>query len=178
MSLFTGAALLGAGIAAATGGIAAAKMTSGASTNAADLQAKAAQDALDFTKAQKAKQEAAWQPFANVSGQAATVLPGLVRPNPTGGPPPAYAGPPPLPYMGAPGGGQPPAAPQGAPLNAMGQPPPMAAPSAMTPPGAPNAAGGAPQGQMVMLQAPDGSTKSVPAAQAQFYIQRGAKQVG
>ncbi len=52
--------------------------------------------------------------------------------------------------------------------------PPLPAPVQTAPAGP---APGGPSEQMVMLQAPDGSTKSVPASQADFYVSRGARRV-
>lgn len=156
MSLFTGAAILGSALAAAGGSVAAAKMTSGASQNASDKSAAAAQEALDFTKGQKAKQEAAYAPFGALGQQAAGMLPGLARQAPSVGPPAAFTT---QPRATAP-------MPQGAPLSQMG------GPVGTGQQGLPQA------GPMVLLQAPDGSQKSVPAAQAQMYIARGARQVG
>ncbi len=159
MSLFTGAAALGAALAAGGAGVAAAKINSGTAQNSANIQSAAAQEALDFAKAQKAKQEAAWAPYAALSANAASQLPAYSR---------GQSGPPP-PTMG-----QPYQPPQGSTMMNMGtmQPPmPMAGGGQGMPPQTPQG------GQMVTLQAPDGTQKAVPASQAQFYIQRGAKQV-
>ncbi len=166
MSLFTGAAIIGAALAAGTATTVAAHEAASGAEGAANINASAAQQALDFTKAQKAKQEAAYAPYAAVGQQAISQLPGAVRPMPTQGPPGAYAGPPPLAYMGQ--GGRPGPAtyapPQNAPLSQIGAP----------------MAGGttAPGGTMVLLQAPDGSQRSVPQAQAQAYIAKGARVIG
>ncbi len=155
MSLFTGGialatALAGAGTAGAFG-LAGASKSAGAAEHAADLQAKATQEALDFTKAQKAKQEAAAAPYLSLGQMATQNLPGAVRPMPTQGPP--------SPYTTQPQATRP------MPMSAMGQPsaPPL---------------GGIQQQPMVMLEAPNGARKSVPANQADAYIQRGAKRVG
>lgn len=164
MSLFTGGIALAAGLAGAgagaAGSIYAANKNSGAAEHGADLQAKAAQDALDFTKAQKAKQETAYAPFGALGQQAAGMLPGLARQAPTTGPP--------APFTTQPRATAP--MPQGAPLSQMGAPqPPLSQPFG----------GGMSQtGQMVLLEAPDGSRKSVPQAQAAAYIAKGARQVG
>ncbi len=132
---------------------AAAKKQADAATHAADLQAKSAQEALDYTKGVKAAQTTAFAPYQAVGAQATAALPGAVRPMPQG---------PPAPY-----GSQPRAVmPQAQPLSQLGQPP------------APTANPSAPSGPMVLLQAPDGSQKQVPQAQAAMYIARGAKQVG
>ncbi len=165
MSLFTGAialstALAAAGTKGAFDAVGASKAAN-ASEYGAQLQAQATQNALDFTKAQKAKQEAAYAPYGAIGQQAVSALPGAIRPNPTQGPPPTYSGPPPLAYMGQ--GGQP-------------------GPATYQPPSnAPLSQIGAPQqasGPMVTLQAPDGSQKQVPQSQAQFYIAKGARQIG
>ena len=155
--------------------LAGAKDQADAAKQAAQLQATAAQNALDWTKQQKAAQLAAYAPYSAVGQQAVAQLPGAVRPMPAGGPPPAYSGPPPLAYMGQ-GGQSGPATyqpPSNAPLSQIGAPQQAIPPTAAAPvaPGTP--AGGA----MVTLQAPDGTTKQVPQSQAQFYISRGAKQV-
>lgn len=159
MSLFTGAVGLASLLGPVIGGAVGAKVTSNASEHAADTQAKAAQEALDFTKAQKAKQEAAYAPYAAVGQQAASTLSGLVRPAPMGGPPAPYAS---QPMQG------------GSPLSMMGQGM-MQGPSSPT---MQQPAGATAHGAMVMLQAPDGTQKQVPVSQASFYISRGAKQVG
>ncbi len=140
----------------------AAKASSSSAKHAADTQAAAAQDALDFTKAQKAKQEAAYAPFGALGQQAVGMLPGLARQAPVGGPPAPYTTQPrataPMPQVNA----------QGAPMSMMGGPQPM-------PQGMPAQM---PQQPMVTLAAPDGSQKQVPASQAPYFISRGAKQVG
>ncbi len=147
--------------------LAGAKDQADAAKQAAQLQATAAQNALDWTKQQKTAQIAAYAPYAAVGQQAVSQLPGTVRPMPAGGPPPAYSGPPPLAYMGQ--NGQPGPAtytpPPSAPLSQIGAPQQASQPAA------------APTGAMVTLQAPDGSTKQVAAQDAAFYISRGAKQV-
>ncbi len=155
MSLFTGAAAaaLTAGI---TGGsqVAGAALGAHGQGKAADEAAKGAQAALDFTKEQKAKQEAAYAPFASLGAQAAGQLPSIARQNPTMGPP--------APYSTQPRATMPM---QAAPLGQIGQnptmPPPMSQP-----------------GQTVLLQAPDGSRKAVPANVADQLIARGAKRIG
>ncbi len=170
MSLFTGGiaaglALAGVGAKAATD-LAGASKTAGAAEHGADLQAKAAQEALDFTKAQKAKQEAAYVPFGALGQQAALALPGLARQTPSVGAP--------APYTTQPRATMP--AQQGAPLSLMGQPqggpqmPAVQPNRSMMPQGQPS-------GQMVTLQAPDGTTQAVPVEKAQFYLQRGARRV-
>ncbi len=153
MSLFTGAALLGTALAAAGGSVAAAKLNSGAAQNAADKQAAAAQEALDFTKGQKAKQEAAYAPFQQIS-QNALANPVAARGS-IGGP------------LSAMGSQQPPSS-----MSAQSGPMMPQAPTPQMPQGQGNGAG------MVLLQAPDGSQKQVPQNQAQFFISRGAKQIG
>lgn len=173
MSLFTGGLALATAIGAGTATVVGEKLKANAAQHGSDTQAAAAQEALDFTKAQKAKQEAAYAPYAAVGQQAASTLPGLVRPAPVGGPP--------LPFASQPRPSGP--SMQGSPLSMMGQGMPnqtiggglsWAAGGTPAPSGQP-----APQGaQMVLLQAPDGTQKQVPANQAQFYISRGAKQVG
>lgn len=140
-----------------------------AAKNAANIQANSTQQALDFTKAQKAAQENAAAPYLAAGGNAVSHLTGAIRPTPTGAPP--------SPYSVAPG-----AMPQGqqtgystsslnAPASsaAYGFAPSSAAPMAAQPL-APQA------GQMVKLQSPtDGSVRSVPASIAKQYIDRGAK---
>jgi hypothetical protein len=172
MSLFTGAALIGYGLATAGGTALAAKMSSGAAKDAAKMQSDAAQEALDFTKAQKAKQEAAYAPFGALGQQAVGVLPGIARQAPTMGAP--------APYTTQPAATRPMPSgmPQGAPLSAMGSPGAMA--PQMGGVAAPGAAQGVPAqpDAMVLLQAPDGSQKRVPAAQADQFIARGAKRIG
>ncbi len=166
MSLFTGGiaaalALAGTGAAAAVQAHGA-NVAADAATHGADLQSKAAQEALDYAKGQKAKQEAAWAPYAAASQNAVGQLAGATRTNPG-----AYTGQP----FGIPQG-QPQ---QGSTLMNMGnmQPPmPMAGGGAGMPPQTPQG------GQMVTLQAPDGTSKQMPANQAQFYISRGAKAIG
>ncbi len=162
MSLFTGAALIGAALATTGGAVAAAKMGSSATKDAANLQADAAQQALDFTKQQKAAQEAHAAPYLALGGQAVANLPGAVRPTPTGGPP--------MPYGVAPG-----SMPQGqqtgysnasmmAPRPAYGN---SSGSSLANMGGPPMASAG-----VVTLQAPDGSTRQVPAAQATQLMQQ------
>ena len=129
-----------------------AKQQAAAQTHAADLQAQAAQNALDYTKSVKAAQTAAAAPYQALGTQATGMLPGAVRPTPLG------AGP--TPYSTRPNNGV--AAPQGAPLSQIGQP-------ATTPTVAPpQAAAGGP---MVTLQAPDGQTKQFSQADAQRILQ-------
>lgn len=98
-------------------------------------QAQATEDALNFVKSQKAKQEAAAQPYQNLGGMAVGQLPGIAARPPAGSAP--------APYMTQPGA-QTPRPMQAAPMNAMG---------------APAAATGAQAGPMVTLKAPDGSTR-------------------
>lgn len=176
MSLFTGAALIGAALASTAGGIAAAKMTSGASKDASKAQADAAQQALDFTKEQKAKQEAAYAPFGALGQQAATMLPGLARQAPTQGPPAPYTTQPqatrPMPPPPSIPQGMPPTASQGAPLSAVGQttmPMPTAAP--LPAQAVPAGAGQPPTGQMVTLRSPDGDVKQFPPEIANKILQ-------
>lgn len=176
MSLFTGALALAAVVGAATATTAAAKINSGASESNAATQANAAQQALDFTKAQKAKQEAAYAPFQSISQQA------------LGAPPPQRIVPnaPPAPYSSQPNATMPMGQPSGptygggggSTLMGMSQPQAAPMPTAQLPqaPGAPQAQ--AADGPLVLLQAPDGSQKRVPASMAPAYIARGAKQIG
>jgi hypothetical protein len=166
MSLFTGGIATALGLAATIGGqtIGASKQAS-AAEHGADLQAKAAAEALAFAKDQKAKQETAFAPYQSISQQALQ-NPLAARPVPGG---------PPMPFTTQPRATMP-AQPQGAPLSMMGQSGPQ-----MTPQVQPVQSLGAPAASpdaMVMLQAPDGSQKRVPAAQADAYIARGAKRVG
>ncbi len=163
MSLFTGAIATAIGLGlGATGQVIGAK----AANHAADTQAKAAQEALDFAKAQKAKQEAAYAPFGALGQQAVGMLPGLARQAPTQGPP--------APYTTQPRATAPmPQQPQGAPMSMMG------GVGAMAPAMGGQMAPGQPMQQpMVTLAAPDGSQKQVPASQAPYFISRGAEQVG
>lgn len=151
--------------------------SAGASTHAADIESAAAQQALDFTKAQKAKQEAAYAPYAAAGAQAASSLPGMVRPMPTGGPPAPYTS-----QFTATAPARPLSA-MGAAPAAVGPPPGMMPPAqGMAPAGPPQPGGVAPpavgQGQMVTMQAPDGTTRPIPKEQVQFYLQKGAKVVG
>lgn len=151
-----------------------AKKQADAAEQAAQLQATAAQNALDYTKQKQGEQLAAFAPYQAVS-QAALA----------GGPPKAGASP--TPYNVAPGT-LPSASPQptngGMPMSAMGGSPSVPQTAFTTPPAAPAGNPPAPVGPggqggaMVLLQAPDGSTKSVPAAQAQAWIAKGAKRVG
>ena len=149
MSLFTGGALIGAALAAGGASVAASKIASNASKNASNQAAAGTQAALDFTKDQKAKQEAAAAPYLSLGQMAASRLPGAVRPMPMGGPPMPYttqsaATRPSMPMssFGAPNGSQPPA-----------------------------------PGGLVTIQAPDGSTRQVPSSQVQFFVSRGGKVV-
>ncbi len=167
MSLFTGGILLASALAAAgTKGAfdaAGASKTANASKHGADLQAQGADRAETFLEGQKAKQEAAWAPYQQVSQQAVGMLPSLARQAPQMGAPAPYTTQPraTMPMQGA-----------GTPLSGMGQPmPAVAAQSGGT------VAGGQTQ-PMVLLQAPDGSKKSVPQTQAQFYVSKGAKVIG
>ncbi len=168
MSLFTGAIASGLIGAAVSGGAAlgSAALQSHAAGKAADAQTKAAQEALDFAKAQKAKQEAAYAPFGALGQQAVGMLPGLARQAPVGGPPAPYTTQPrataPMPQVNA----------QGAPMSMMG------GAGAMAPAMGGQMAPGQMQQPMVTLAAPDGSQKQVPASQAPYFISRGAKQVG
>lgn len=127
-----------------------AKKQADAAKKAAELQAAAAKEALDYTKGVHNAQVAAFQPYQNVSNQALSALPGAVRGTPLAGPPAPYTT-----QSAA-------TRPMASPLSAMGQPA-MQAPTA---------------GAMVLLQAPDGTQKSVPAEQAPMYIARGAKRLG
>ncbi len=166
MSLFSGGIAAALGLAATVGAqtIGASKQASSAE-HGADLQAKAAEEALAFTKAQKAKQEAAFAPYQNLSQMA------LQNPLPAR----AVPGGAPAPFTTQPRATMP-AQPQGMPLSQMGQ-----SPLPMAPQVQPARSLGAPASSpdaMVMLQAPDGSQKQVPAAQADAYIARGAKRVG
>lgn len=144
-----------------------------AAKTAAQLQATATQNALDYTKQKQGEQQAAFAPYQALGAQAAGTLGSIVRPNPSGGPPPAFNGAPSMGYMPGGSAGMPASpqmaqsqmAPQGVPLSAMGGQPPA---SSMP----------APQGPTVLLQGPDGSQKRVPANVAQQYIARGAKQIG
>lgn len=131
-----------------------AKKQAEAQTHAADLQAKAAQEALDYTKGQKKLQESAWAPYGAVGSQAASTLPSMIRQSPQMGAPAPYTTQPraTMPMQAA-----------SSPLGAMGQ-----APMPQVPQG----------GQMVMLQAPDGTQKSVPQDQARYYVSKGAKVIG
>ncbi len=166
MSLFTGAIATALALGASTAGqLVSAHMNSNAAENSTKAQTDAADKALAYTQGQKAKQEAAWAPYAALSANAVGQLPGATR-GPAGPPPPSFG----AAYQ--PPQGQPQ---RGSTLMNMGsmQPPmPMAGGGAGVPQPPQQGA------QMVMLQAPDGSQKSVPANQAQFYISRGAKQVG
>ena len=61
------------------------------------------------------------------------------------------------------------------------QPPSSANPYASQPSAQPSASptsSGGPGGATVMLQAPDGTQKAVPADQVAFYLSKGAKQIG
>lgn len=166
MSLFTGAAVL-AGVLAGAGAttaatVYAAKKSSDAAEHGADTQAAAAQEALDFAKGQKAKQETAYAPFGALGQQAAGMLPGLARQAPTSGPPAAYTT---QPRATAP-------MPQSAPLSQLG------GPIGTGQQGLPTMMPTSQAGPMVRLMAPDGSQRSVPQAQAQMYIAKGAKVIG
>lgn len=169
MSLFTGAAAaaLGAGIMAG-GTTAAAALQSHAAGSAADLQAKAAEDALAFTKQKQAEQQAAFTPYQNLGAQAVGNLPSMARPMPLQWPP--------APYTTQPGATRP-AMPTT--LSGMGQPLLRSGPGPMvnTQPVGQPVTNSPQQPQMVTLQAPDGTQKSVPADQAAYYIAKGAKQV-
>jgi hypothetical protein len=141
-----------------------AKEQADAQKQAAALQSQYAQEALDFTKGQKAKQEASAAPYLAVGQQAVGALPGAVRPMPTGAPP--------SPYAVAPGG------------SSMGQ---QTGYSTLSMANAPSAYGMAPSAsangvpagstavQMVRLQAPDGSVRQVPSNLVQPFIAKGAK---
>lgn len=150
MSVATSTAIA---IAAGVGGAASvtsAAMQSRAAGHAADIQGKAAEEALAFTKEQKAKQEAAAAPYLALGGMAAGRLPGVVRPMP------AYGAP--APYTTQPQATSP-VQPAGQPMAALGQP-------------------GAGMGGLVMVQAPTGETMRLPQAQAQQAVSRGARIVG
>lgn len=175
MSIATGLALA-AGVAAIGAGakLAGSAIEAHAAGSAADKQAAAAQAALDFTKGQKAKQESAAAPYLAAGGRAVSMLPGAVRP--------ATAGQPPNPYSVAPG-----TTPTGSQtgystLGAASSSPAygLASPGSIAPSvggqSAPGVSAPATSG-MVLLQAPDGSQRSVPANLAPQYIARGAKQV-
>ena len=152
----------------------AAKIQSDAINRSTDISASTAKEALDYLKAQKAKHEAAWQPFADLSAQA-LAHPPAARPD---------AGPPPAPFTGYPGPGQstlstlgtspPPGGPTGPPRMPIGgQGPSTGAP--MPGPGQPQP--GPQGGGFVTLEAPDGTRQQVPAAMVQALVARGARQV-
>lgn len=161
MSLFTGAIATALGLGANTiGQIVSAKTNAGAAETSAKAQTDAADKALAYAQGQKAKQEAAWAPYQAVSANAIGQLAGATRQSPG-----AYTG---QPFSVPQGQPQ-----QGSTLSNMGaQPMPMAG-GGQGMPQMPQQAS-----QMVTLQAPDGTSKAVPVAQAQFYIQRGAKRIG
>lgn len=166
------------------GSLVGAKMANDANKDASALQAKGYADALDFAKSEYADQQRRiddalaleknryaelntklepWVTSGTASSDRMAQLLGLPsRPASTATAPPSR-GPAVGPNVGA-------ALPmQSKPVERDTAPP--AAPAA-APPTAPAAA------QMVDLIAPDGSTRSVPASQAEFYIQRGAKPAG
>lgn len=118
-------------------------------------QAEAAEDALNFAKQQKAQQATAAAPYLSLGQMAVGRLPNLAASGPTMGPPRPFS--------------TQPNATAGAPLGQMGQP------TAPTQP--PMGVAGQPPA-MVMVQAPTGETRQVPYAQAQQFVQRGAKIVG
>jgi hypothetical protein len=132
----------------------------------AKKQASAATDALNFAKQKQAEQLAAWQPYQAVGQGALANLPAAVRATPGASPTPFAAAPGTVPQ-----GQQ-----TGSPLSQIGQPPPP--PTGPPPPPPPT---GAPTGQpaapMVTMQAPDGTQQAVPAAQVQYFLSRGARQV-
>ena len=157
----------------------AAKIQSDAINRSTDISASTAKEALDYLKAQKAKHEAAWQPFADLSAQA-LAHPPAARPD---------AGPPPAPFTGYPGTGSgtsPGPGPGPNTLATLGAPPPgpprmpigWQGPSVGAPmPGPGQPPSGQQGGELVLLEAPDGTRQQVPAAMVQALVARGARQV-
>lgn len=164
MAGFTTAMIVGSSLAAASQ-LGAAKMGSSAAKKAAKTQSQATDRAL-------AAQREVNQPYMQIGQQALGYLsqPREVVPFNPGGPPMSLG-------QGMQGG-----QPQARPVPLMGQQS-QAAP-AMSLGGAMRNTGtgtGQPQGMgtgMVMLRAPDGSTKSVPASLAPRYLAAGAQRVG
>ena len=188
------ASLIGTGV-NALGSIFGAKTQANANEQASQLQAQTAQQALDWVKSQKAAQTTAWQPYQAIGQTALSNLPGLARQAPTQGPP--------APYSTQPNATNPAPGYNPVTLSTIGQtatPPPStttsagpsqpsnttqssaaamsALPSVLSQAMPSGTASTGATGPMVLLEAPDGTRKSVPAAQAQFYVSKGAKVVG
>lgn len=142
--------LITAGIGGATSAFGAHEQAN-ASENAAALQAQGIQQALDFTKAQKAKQEAAANPYLSLGGMAVGQLPQIAARAPMGGPP----------------------APYGAPQQPMAMQPSTLGGMAGGMPQPPQGGG------MITLRGPDGSTRQFAATdpRAQQAMQMGAVRV-
>lgn len=158
MSLFTGGVALASALGGSGLGLWGASKQASSAERGAELQAQATKEALDFTKAQKAKQEAAAAPYLSLGGMAAGRLPGVVRQSPQGGPP--------LPYTTQ-AQATAPQGPQMMGAQPMGQ---MGAPMAG---GTPGMAAG-----LVTVQAPTGETMQLSRDQAQQAVSRGARIVG
>jgi hypothetical protein len=124
-------------------------------------QAEAAQKALDFEKAQKAKQEVAAAPYLALGKLATGNLPNLAAGGPTVAAPTAYGT---HAFSGVS---------SSLPMSQIARSlPPMSDTTPMS------VDTQSPQTQLVMVQAPTGETRRVPVAQAQLYVQRGARIVG
>lgn len=167
----------GAGVAATTAGVSSwlapalkiglpvagqlvgAGLQASAANNAAEIQGKGLQDALDFEKAQYGDLTKRLDPYVQAGGASSDRMAQLLglpaRAGTTATAPPARG-----PAVGA---YVPPDA-----RTALGTPPQTA--------GTP-APGQASPDALVMLQAPDGSTKQVPQSAVPFYLSKGAKQV-
>ena len=170
MGITPAIATLIAGTAAAGSSVASGLIGANASESNANTQAAAAQAALDFTKAQKAKQEAAFAPYQAISQNALAAPPAQRM---VGSAPAPYSSQPnstmPMPNQAPPMGGG------GGGSTLLGMASPQAGAQASPQPPQSQQAG---SGPMVLLQAPDGSQKQVPAQLAPAYIARGAKQIG
>lgn len=157
MSLFTGGIAIASALAATGGSVLAASKVSGASKNAAQINADSTAKALDYTKTKDAQDradtlaadKANYAQYVQSEGQKA-------------------------PYR---------AAGQGATQtisHLLGLPdvtiaPPPPAPAYLSP----STSTSAPQGTgLVTLRAPNGQTKQVPQAQADYYLSKGAQKVG
>lgn len=140
--------LLLGGIIAAGGAIGSAAIQAHAASKATDAEVKANNNALNVAQQQYGQTQQMLQPF--ISGQNTAALQ--------------------RPVTGA--GGYTPGVGLTAPTVAR-----SAAPNTFQP-AAPQMGAPASQGGMVMLQAPTGETRRVPAGQAQMYIARGAKVIG
>lgn len=149
--------------------LAGAKDQADAMKQASQLQAQAAQAALQFTEQKQAQAEQQAAPYLALGQQAVTQLPSIARQAPTYGAPAPYTT---QPMATAPMTGS--YKPQPTSLAGMAQPI-MSGPMQTRPVTAQQVQGG---GGAVLMQGPDGSTKQVPAEQVQFWQQRGARIVG